>query len=31
MLNAPTDVRFWGQSGRLTNRRLPISIYKYTP
>jgi hypothetical protein len=29
MLNALTNVRFWGQSG-LTHRCLPISIYEYT-
>jgi hypothetical protein len=25
-----TNVRFWGQSGTLTNRCLPISIYEFT-
>jgi hypothetical protein len=30
LLNALTNVRFWGQSGHLTNRWLPISIYEYT-
>jgi hypothetical protein len=29
MLNALTNVRFFGQKGH-TNRRLPISIYEYT-
>jgi len=28
MLNALTDVRFWEQTGHLTNRCLPISIYE---
>ena len=26
MLNALTNVRFWGQNGHWTNRCLPISI-----
>jgi hypothetical protein len=30
MLNAPTNVRFWEQTGHLTNRCLPIAIYEYT-
>jgi hypothetical protein len=30
MLNALTNVRFWGQSGPVTNRCLPISISQYT-
>ena len=30
MLNALTNVRFWEQTGHLTNRCLPISIYEYT-
>jgi hypothetical protein len=30
MFNARTNVRFWGQSGTVTNRCLPISIYEYT-
>jgi hypothetical protein len=29
ILNALTNVRFWGQTGRLTNRCLPLSIYEY--
>jgi len=28
MLNALTDVRFWEQTGHLTNRCLLISIYE---
>jgi hypothetical protein len=31
MLNALTNVRFWEQTGHLTKRCLPISIYEYTP
>ena len=30
MLNALTNVRFWEQTGHLTNRCLLISIYEYT-
>jgi hypothetical protein len=30
LLNALTNVRFWEQTGHLTNRCLPISIYEYT-
>jgi hypothetical protein len=30
MLNALMNVRFWEQTGHLTNRCLPISIYEYT-
>jgi hypothetical protein len=30
MLNALTNVRFWEQTGHLTNPCLPISIYEYT-
>ena len=30
MLNALTNVRFWGQSGPVTTRCLPISISQYT-
>ena len=30
MLNALTNVRFWGQSGHSSNRCLPSSIYEYS-
>jgi hypothetical protein len=30
ILNALTNVRFWEQTGHLTNRCLLISIYEYT-
>ena len=30
MLNALTNVRFWEQTGHLTNRCLLSSIYEYT-